>query len=53
MRDISNDIKKLCLKEWNNVKIQFEKNAEFKLRLNCDLSNDKVLGQNKIKKSKL
>ena len=43
----------IYFKECNHVKIVFEKNAEFNVLPNCDLSNFRALGQNKMNRSKL
>jgi len=42
----------MYFKEYNNVKIVFEKNTEFNVLSNCDLPNVRALGQNKINRSK-
>jgi len=43
--------RKIYFKECNHVQFVFENNAEFNVLLNYDLSNVRVLGQNKINRS--
>jgi len=43
--------KNIYFKEWNYVKIVFEKNAEFNVLSKFDLPNVRALGQNKINRS--
>jgi hypothetical protein len=45
--------KNIYFKEYNHVKIVFEKNAKFNVLSNCDLPNVRALGQNKANRSNL